>query len=72
MINYYIFTGFFNCSFKNVSYSIPSFFSGSYSNTELATLGDKVTLQLFCGNTRTAYNKLKRSKQYSHILIDLD
>ncbi|MDB9761036.1 serine protease [Pelagibacteraceae bacterium] len=57
---------------KKVSYSTPSFFSGSYSNTELATLGDKVTLQLFCRNTRTAYNKLKRSKQYSHILIDLD
>ena len=57
---------------KKVSYSTPSFFSGSFSNTELATLGDKVTLQLFCRNTRTAYNKLKRSKQYSHILIDLD
>ena len=57
---------------KKVSYSTPSFFSGSYSNTELATLGDKVTLQLFCRNTRTAYNKLKRSKNYTHILIDLD
>ena len=57
---------------KKVSYSTPSFFSGSYSNTELATLGDKVTLQLFCRNTRTAYNKLKQSKNYTHILIDLD
>jgi hypothetical protein len=55
-----------------VSYSTPSFFSGSYSNTALATLGDKVTLQLFCRNTRTAYNRLKNSNKYSTVLLDLD
>ena len=57
---------------KEVSYSTPGFFSGSYSNTELATLGNKVTLQLFCRNTRTAYNRLKSSNEYSTVLLDLD
>ena len=41
-------------------------------NTELAELGDSSTIQLFCRNTRTAYNKLKRSNKYSTILLDLD
>jgi hypothetical protein len=57
---------------KKINYSTPSFFNSSYSNTELAKMGNKVTLQLFCRNTRVAYNKLKRSKQYTHILLDLD
>jgi len=57
---------------KKINYSTPSFFSSSYSNTELAEMGNKATLQLFCRNTRVAYNKLKRSKQYTHILLDLD
>ena len=57
---------------KKVKYTTPSMFSGSYSNTELAELGDKSTIQLFCRNTRTAYNKLKSSNKYSTILLDLD
>ena len=57
---------------KKIKYSAPSIFSGSYSNTELAELGDNVTIQLFCRNTRTAYNKLKNSKQYTTVLLDLD
>ena len=57
---------------KKIKYTTPSMFSGSYSNTELAELGDSSTIQLFCRNTRTAYNKLKRSNKYSTILLDLD
>ena len=57
---------------KKVSYSNQSFFSGSYSTTELAELGEKTTIQLFCRNTRTAYAKLKKSKKYSQILLDID
>ena len=57
---------------KKVKYTTPNMFSGSYSNTELAELGDKSTIQLFCRNTRTAYNKLKSSNKYSTILLDLD
>jgi len=57
---------------KKIKYTTPSMFSGSYSNTELAELGDSSTLQLFCRNTRTAYNKLKSSNKYSTILLDLD
>jgi len=57
---------------QKVKYSTPSIFSGSYSNTELADLGDSSTIQLFCRNTRTAYNKLKSNNNYSTILLDLD
>ena len=57
---------------KKVKYTTPSIFGGSFSNTELAELGDSSTIQLFCRNTRTAYNKLKRSKKYSTVLLDLD
>lgn len=57
---------------KKVKYTTPSMFSGSYSNTELAELGDSSTIQLFCRNTRTAYNRLKSSNKYSTILLDLD
>jgi len=57
---------------KKVKYSTPSMFSGSYSNTELAELGDSSTIQLFCRNTRTAYNRLKKSNKYSTVLLDLD
>jgi len=57
---------------KKIKYTTPNMFSGSYSNTELAELGDKSTIQLFCRNTRTAYNKLKSSNKYSKILLDLD
>ena len=57
---------------KKIKYTTPSMFSGTYSNTELAELGDSSTIQLFCRNTRTAYNRLKRSNKYSTILLDLD
>jgi len=57
---------------KKVKYTTQSMFSGSYSNTELAELGDSSTIQLFCRNTRTAYNRLKSSNKYSTILLDLD
>tara|TARA_A100001015_G_scaffold300376_1_gene385701 strand:- start:43 stop:1239 length:1197 start_codon:yes stop_codon:yes gene_type:complete len=57
---------------KKVKYTKPSMFSGSYSNTELAELGDSSTIQLFCRNTRTAYNRLKSSNKYSTVLLDLD
>ena len=57
---------------KKVKYTTPSMFSGSYSNTELAELGDSSTIQLFCRNTRTAYNRLKSSNKYSTVLLDLD
>ena len=51
---------------KKVKYTTPSMFSRSYSNTELAELGDSSTIQLFCRNARTAYNRLKSSNKYSH------
>lgn len=57
---------------KKVKYATPSMFSGSFSNTELAELGDNSTIQLFCRNTRTAYNRLKSSNKYSTVLLDLD
>ena len=57
---------------KKIKYTTPSMFSGSYSNTELAELGDSSTIQLFCRNTRTAYNRLKSSNKYSTVLLDLD
>ncbi|MDA8688052.1 S1C family serine protease [Candidatus Pelagibacter bacterium] len=57
---------------KKVKYTTPSMFGRSYSNTELAELGDRSTIQLFCRNTRTAYNRLKSSNKYSTVLLDLD
>ena len=57
---------------KKIKYSSPSFFGGNYSSTELAEIGRKSTIQLFCRNTRDAYAKLKRSKKYSQILLDLE
>ena len=57
---------------KKVKYSSSGFFSGSYSNTELASLGNKSTIQLFCRNTRVAYNRFKSSNKYTSILLDLE
>ena len=58
---------------KKVKYAKPSMlFSGSFSNTELAELGDSSTIQLFCRNTRAEYARLKKSKKYSQILLDID
>ena len=57
---------------KKVKYSSSGFFSGSYSNTELANLGNKSTIQLFCRNTRVAYNRLKSSNKYTSVLLDLE
>ena len=47
-------------------------FGGSFSNTELAELGDSSTIQLFCRNTRAEYARLKRTKKYSQVLLDID
>lgn len=57
---------------KKVKYTTPGMFSGSFSNTELAELGDSSTIQLFCRNTRAEYARLKKSKQYSQVLLDID
>ena len=57
---------------KKIKYSSSGIFSGSYSNTELANLGNKSTIQLFCRNTRVAYNRLKSSNKYTSVLLDLE
>ncbi len=57
---------------KKVKYTTPGMFGGSYSNTELAELGDSSTIQLFCRNTRAEYARLKKSKKYSQVLLDID
>jgi len=56
---------------KNIKYSSSGFFSSNYSNVELAKIGKDATLQLYCRNTKLAYNKLKKQKKYSHLLLDL-
>ena len=55
---------------QKIKFSKPGLFSSSYSNTELAELGNNSTVQLFCRNTRLAYNKLKSSNEYSTVLLD--
>ena len=57
---------------KKIKYSTGSFFSKEYSTHELAEIGQKSTIQLFCLNTRAAYAKLKRSKKYTDVLLDLN
>ena len=57
---------------KKVKYSAPNIFSSTYSSTELAELGNSSTIQLFCRNTRAEYARLKKSKKYSQILLDID
>ena len=57
---------------KSIKYTPEGFFRSSYSNTELAELGNISTLQLFCRNTRLAYNKLKNSDKYRTVLLDLE
>jgi len=57
---------------KKIKYSTSGIFGGKYSNTELAELGNSVTIQLLCRNTRTAYNRLKGDKKYTHVLLDLE
>ena len=57
---------------QKIKFTKPSFFSPSYSNTELAELGNNSTMQLFCRNTKLAYNKLKSSNKYSTVLLDLE
>ena len=57
---------------KKVKYTTQGIFGGSFSNTELAELGDSSTIQLFCRNTRAEYARLKRSKKYSQVLLDID
>ena len=55
---------------KKIKFTKQGFFSQSYSNTELAELGNNSTMQLFCRNTKVAYNKLKSSNKYSTVLLD--
>ena len=55
---------------KKIKFTKQGFFSPSYSNTELAELGNNSTMQLFCRNTKVAYNKLKSSNEYSTVLLD--
>ncbi len=57
---------------KKTKFSTASFFSKEYSTHELAEIGEKATIQLFCLNTRAAYAKLKRSKKYTDVLLNLD
>ena len=57
---------------KKIKYTKPSFFSGSYSSTELAEYGNNSTVQLFCRNTLVAYKKLKSDNKYSTVLLDLE
>ena len=57
---------------KKIKYSSSGIFGGKYSNTELAELGNSATIQLLCRNTRTAYNRLKGDKKYTHVLLDLE
>ena len=56
---------------KKIKYSTGSFFSKEYSTHELAEIGQESTIQLFCLNTRAAYAKIKRSKKYRDVLLDL-
>ena len=57
---------------KKIKYAKTGLFSGSYSSTELAELGNNSTVQLFCRNTLTAYKKLKSDNKYSTVLLDLE
>ena len=57
---------------KKTKFSTASFFSKEYSTYELAEIGQKATVQLFCLNTRAAYAKLKKSKKYTDVLLNLD
>jgi S1-C subfamily serine protease len=57
---------------KKVKYTSAGFFSSEYSSTELAEMGEEATIKLLCLNTRTAYNRLKSSKAYSDVLLDLN
>lgn len=57
---------------QKIKFSQSGIFSSSYSNTELAELGNSSTMQLFCRNTKLAYNKLKSSNKYSTVLLDIE
>lgn len=56
---------------NKIDYSGENFFSKNYSTSELAKIGEPVTLQLYCMNTRTVYEKLKSQKEYSTMLLDI-
>lgn len=56
---------------NKISYSGENFFSKNYSPSELAKIGEPVTLQLYCMNTRAVYEKLKSQKEYSTMLLDI-
>ena len=56
---------------NKINYSGENFFSKNYSTNELAKIGEPVTLQLYCMNTRAVYEKLKSQKEYSTMLLDI-
>ena len=56
---------------NKINYSKGKFFSKVYSTSELAKIGEPLTLQLQCLNTRAVYEKLKKQKEYSAMLLDL-
>ena len=57
---------------NKINYSGENFFSKNYSTNELAKIGEPVTLQLYCMNTRAVYEKLKSQKEYSTMLLDIN
>ena len=56
---------------NKISYTDENFVSKNYSTSELAKIGEPVTLQLHCMNTRAVYEKLKSQKEYSTMLLDI-
>lgn len=48
-----------------------SFFSSKKDNKELAEIGSKSTIQLFCYNTLEEYRRLVSKSRYSNVLLDL-
>jgi S1-C subfamily serine protease len=57
---------------NKINYSGENFFSKNYSPNELAKIGEAVTLQLYCMNTRAVYEKLKSQKEYNTMLLDIN
>jgi len=46
--------------------------SKTYSSKDLAKIGVPATIQLFCMNTRAAYEKLKKAETHADVLLDLN
>lgn len=56
---------------NKINYSSGSFFPKTYSTSALAKIGEPVTLQLYCMNTKEVYEQLKSQKEYSTMLLDI-